>query len=131
MKTKVIILALALGASTCLLTAQDGNPPPEGKRPPGGFHVLPPRAQEQLSLTADQQKQISDLEAEVKAKIEKILTPEQLEQLKKMRPPHPPGPPPGSGGPEGHGPDDKGAGQAGPQSGGGKGAPRPPCPSNE
>ena len=35
MKTKVIILALALGTSTCLI-AQDGNPPRDGQR-------LPPR----------------------------------------------------------------------------------------
>ena len=34
MKTKVLLLTLALGASTCLLTAQDGNPPPDGPRPP-------------------------------------------------------------------------------------------------
>ena len=34
MKTKVVILALALSASTCLLTAQDGNPPRDGQRPP-------------------------------------------------------------------------------------------------
>ena len=117
MKTKGILLALALGASTCLLTAQDSNqtsnpqPPPAGESGPGepgkphGFHLLPPHAQEQLNLTDDQKKQIADLEAEVKAKIEKILTPEQLEQLKQMRPPHPPGPPPGN------------EGQAGPQSG--------------
>ena len=98
MKTKIILLALALGASTCLLTAQDGSPSPDGQRPPGGFHILPPRAQEQLNLSADQQKQVSDLEAEVKAKLETILTPEQLEQLKKMRPPHPPGQGGGQGG---------------------------------
>jgi hypothetical protein len=35
MKTKVLLLTLALGASTCLLTAQDGNPRPDGQRPPG------------------------------------------------------------------------------------------------
>ena len=34
MKTKVLLLTLALGASTCLVTAQDGNPPPDGPRPP-------------------------------------------------------------------------------------------------
>ena len=34
MKTKVILLALALGASTCLLTAQDNNQRPDGQRPP-------------------------------------------------------------------------------------------------
>jgi hypothetical protein len=36
MKTKVLILTLALGLSTCLLTAQDGNQGPGGSRPPGG-----------------------------------------------------------------------------------------------
>ena len=37
MKTRVIILTLTLtlGASTYLLTAQDGNQRPEGQRPPG------------------------------------------------------------------------------------------------
>ncbi len=34
MKTKVILLTLALGASPCLLIAQDGNPPRDGQRPP-------------------------------------------------------------------------------------------------
>ena len=34
MKTKVIFLALALSASPCLLTAQDGNPSGDGRRPP-------------------------------------------------------------------------------------------------
>jgi hypothetical protein len=35
MNTKLVILTLALGASTCLLTAQDGQRPPQGQRPPG------------------------------------------------------------------------------------------------
>ena len=117
MKTKVIILALALGASTWLITAQDGNQPADGQRPPhreggpggpggpggqGGFHLLPPRAMEHLNLTEDQQKKIAALEAEVKAKLEKILTPEQLQQLKEMRPPGRPGGPGGGPGGEGH-----------------------------
>ena len=34
MKTKLIISALALGATTCMLTAQNGNPPRDGQRPP-------------------------------------------------------------------------------------------------
>jgi hypothetical protein len=123
MKMKVILLALALGASTCLITAQDANQHPDrqnpgegasggsggpdgqsgGPRGPrGGFHLLPPRAAEQLNLTADQQKQVADLEAEVKAKLEKILTPEQMQKLKQMRPPRRQGGPGGGqGGPEG------------------------------
>jgi len=77
---------------------------------------------EQLNLTADQQKQVADLEAEVKAKIEKILTPEQLQQLKQMRPPGRPGGPGGSG-PGGQG------GPGGP--GGGEGQPKPQPPPGE
>ena len=40
MKTKIMLLVLALGASTCLLTAQDGNPPGDGQHPSprGGGH---------------------------------------------------------------------------------------------
>jgi Spy/CpxP family protein refolding chaperone len=122
MKTKVILLALALGASTCLLIAQDSNQGPDNQPPPGrqggpggpgggaghgpgGFHLLPPRAHEQLNLTADQEKQVAALEAEVKAKLEKILTPDQLKQLKQMRPPRRQGGPGGQGGLGGSGSD--------------------------
>ena len=107
MKTTAIAFALALAASTLISVAQDpaGQPPPPGGGPgPGhGVHVLPPRAMEQLKLTADQQKQLADLEAEVKAKLEKILTPEQLEQLKQMKPPQHHGGP-GEGKPNAHRP---------------------------
>ena len=108
MNTKVILLTLALGASTCLLTAQDNNPGPDNRPPldrqggprgpeggrmrgPSGPHLLPPRAHELLNLTPDQEKQVADLEAEVKATLEHILTPEQLKQLQQMRPPRGPG----------------------------------------
>ena len=90
MKRTVVIIGLALAIGTWSARAQETNNPPPGGGPgrsPGGFHILPPRAQEQLDLTADQQKQLKDLEAEVKAKIETILTPVQMEQLKQMRPP--------------------------------------------
>ena len=114
MKKSAIILALALGVSAWSLTAQDQAAPPSPGGPPlseagqpggpghgpGGFHVLPPRAMEQLNLTDDQKKQVAALEAEVKTKMEAILTPEQLAQLKQMRPPGRPG---GHGGPGGPG----------------------------
>ena len=131
MQKSAIILALALGVSAWSLTAQDqGAPPPSGERAPGreggpggpvgpggrrGFHLLPPPVQEQLNLTADQQKQVAALEAEVKAKLEKILTPEQLKQLHQMRPP------PRQGGMSGGGP---GRGQGGP---GAEGQPQRPA----
>jgi len=92
MKRAAITIALALAVSTFSALAQNTtNLPPAGNGPgrgPGGFHILPPRASEQLNLTADQQKQLADLEADIKTKIETILTPAQMDQLKKMRPPH-------------------------------------------
>jgi Spy/CpxP family protein refolding chaperone len=113
MKKSALILALALAVSALSATAQDqGGSPPAGDRPAareggsggpvgqGGFHLLPPRAMEQLNLTADQQKQVTALETETKAKLEKILTADQLEQLKQMRPPQRPG---GKGGDGHHG----------------------------
>ena len=114
MKTKLPLLALALGASTCLLTAQDA-PPSNDQRPPQregasgkppGFHLLPPRAQEQLKLTDEQKAKIAALEAETKAKLESILTPDQLEKMKNMRPPQRGGQggPDSQGGPDGQKP---------------------------
>jgi len=114
MKKSAIILALALSVSACYVMSQDqGGPPPPGQRPPGGqagFHLLPPRVREQLNLTDDQQKQVTALEAETKAKLEKILTADQMKQLQQMRPPR------RGGGGEGGGPG--GDGQGGPPPGG-------------
>jgi len=115
MKAKVLLLALALSASTGLLLAQDATPPADGQQPPAGehgprgprgwVHILPPGADQRLNLTDDQKKQIADLESDVKTKLETILTPEQLAKLKKMHPPRGqgggPGGPGGNGGPEG------------------------------
>jgi len=63
MKTKIILLTLALGASTCLLTAQDGNQPPEGQRPPSregnmGDQQRDNRSQNNQTLTDAQKTQI-------------------------------------------------------------------------
>ena len=114
MKIKILLLTVVFGTSTCLLTAQEGNPPPEGQRPPGaearragpggerrGPQLLPPVVAEQLNLAPEQREQVAKLEAEVKAKMEKILTPDQLEQMKQMRPPLREGGPARIGGPGG------------------------------
>ncbi len=102
MKIQSMLIALALGASTCLLSAQPDNQAPGapgagGQRPghkqgggpggmqPGGFHVIPPFVQDQLNLTDDQKKQVADLEKETKDKLDKILTDEQKQKLKDMR----------------------------------------------
>lgn len=141
MKTKIILLTLAFGFSPCLLKAQDTKPAPGGQSPPPpaggqggpGLHLLPREAQEKLNLTAEQQKQVVALEAEVKAKLEKILTPDQLEQLKQIRPPQgqrgPGGPQGGPGGQQG-GPGGQQGGPGGPQGGAGaqQGGPKNPAP---
>jgi hypothetical protein len=142
MKTKLLILALALGASTYIVNAQDGPLPGDGQQPPaansqsggpngprGGFHLLPPQARQQLKLTADQQKQLTALEADTKAKLAKILTADQMKQLDKMRPPRPQmgqggqggGFNRGQGGPGGDqgGPNDRQGGPGGPGGPGG------------
>jgi Spy/CpxP family protein refolding chaperone len=105
MNTKSILIALALGVSTCLLQAQPDNQQPGegGQRPgrrqgggPGGagggmrggdgqFHALPPFVAEQLNLTDDQKAQLEKLDKEVKAKLDNILTDEQKTKLKDMR----------------------------------------------
>ena len=98
MKIKTILITFAVALTAIIAYAQEpAGSPPEGGGPGGGphhggIHLLPPHAAEQLNLTDDQKKQLAALEAEVKTKIEAILTPAQLEQLKQMRPPHPGGP---------------------------------------
>lgn len=130
MKNKMTLaMVAAIGALALAVNAQDNNQSPGGPPPSdsqsatqhaggpggrGGFHLLPPRAAETLKLTNDQKTQIAALEADTKANLEKILTPDQMTQLKNMRPPlrqgglggqgqgsgggdnnRPPGPPPG------------------------------------
>jgi len=54
----------------------------------GGFKlgtVLPPFAKDQLKLTDDQKTQLAALEADVKGKLEKMLTADQLKSLETMR----------------------------------------------
>jgi Spy/CpxP family protein refolding chaperone len=63
---------------------------------------MPPRLQETLKLTDDQKKAVAELQKEVDAKLDKILTDEQKKQLKEMRNRRPPrrdnGPDGGPGG---------------------------------
>lgn len=98
MNRNLTALAFTLQFAICSVTAQDGQKPQPPPPPPGGgggIHVLPRGAEDALNLTEAQRQQLKDLEAEMKAKVEKILTPEQFEQLKTLRPQ-----PPKQGGPE-------------------------------
>lgn len=65
-----------------------------------------------MKLTDDQKKQLEELAKETKAKLEKILTPDQMKILHEARPPHPMG---GQGGRGGRG--GSGSGQGGPGGG--------------
>src|SRR5262245_41787092 len=97
------MLALTGGLGAAVLAAVLLQPPDDekgpGKKgpPPKGFvlgKLLPPHIHEGLDLTPEQEKQLRALEAEVKGKLEKILTAEQralVEKLGKRRPPGPPG----------------------------------------
>jgi hypothetical protein len=89
---------------------------PKGKGGPGGFgpggpgfggppqpgQILPGFLQDQLNLTANQKKQLSDLQKQIDSQLDKILTDVQRQQLKDMRDRGPGGfgPPPGKGGPD-------------------------------
>ena len=90
---------------------QGGGPGGPGG-PARGVHLIPPFVQDKLDLTDDQKKQIADLEQEVKAKLSKILTPEQMKTLEEARPPRRGGPGgPGGGQGQGQGPGGGGQGQ--------------------
>ena len=63
---------------------------PEGDRPPPRFdlgQVFPPNVRERLKLTKEQEKQIAELEREVKERLRKILTAEQQKQAETPPPP--------------------------------------------
>ncbi len=105
---------------------------PGGPGGKGGFKlgsVLPPFAQEQLKLSDDQKAQLASLEADVKGKLEKMLTADQLKSLETMRGGFPGGGFPGAGGkggfPGGPGgaPGGKGGFPGGERGPGGKGGP--------
>jgi Spy/CpxP family protein refolding chaperone len=91
-----------------------GGPGGGGPGGPGGppqpGQVMPPFLQDSLKLTADQKKQIEELQKDVDGKLAKILTDDQKKQLKEMldRGPGGFGPPPG--GPGGRGPGGRGPG---------------------
>jgi hypothetical protein len=95
-------LALAfsiIAVGVCVMSAS--SQPPQGKEKgflgkkggPGPFEmgrVLPPHVRSELNLTADQEKQIAELEKEVKQKLSKILTADQIKKAETIRPPFAP-----------------------------------------
>jgi hypothetical protein len=62
-----------------------GGKGPGGFGPPQPGQVLPTFIQEQLNLSADQRKQLEELQKDVDQRLSKILTDEQMKQLKDMQ----------------------------------------------
>jgi Spy/CpxP family protein refolding chaperone len=129
---KVIGALSVLASLVGFAAAQPGGLPgaPPGTRlglvgiPSQPGQILPGFLQEQLKLTADQKKEVEELQKEVDAKLAKILTDEQNKMLKAMRgpvglprnpgvlpgaPPGAPGVPPGAAPPGGPQPGGYGA----------------------
>lgn len=126
MKRSILGLLAVAALGLCALS-EATQPPDKGppdkkggkgdKKGPPPFEigkVLPPFVMDQLELTEEQQKKLQDLEKDVKARLEKILTADQLEMIKEMKGPGKgpggkggPGGPGGKGGPGDDGPPDK------------------------
>lgn len=72
-----------------------GGPPPDG--PPGPprwvpGRLMPERIRDELELTDEQEKQLNDLEKEVKERLLKLLTADQKKKLDELRKRGPGGP---------------------------------------
>lgn len=93
---------------------------------PGGFmmrlpppgEILPPFLQDMLQLSESQRKKLGELQKDIHAKLDELLTEDQRKQLKDMRERGPGGPggfgpPPGGPGGKGKGPGGKGMGPGG------------------
>jgi Spy/CpxP family protein refolding chaperone len=65
--------------------APSGPPPGFEGGPPRPGQVLPSFLQERLKLTTEQRKQIEELQKDMDAKLNKILTEEQKQELREMR----------------------------------------------
>ncbi len=111
--------ASMVAAGLCVLWTASAAPTQPGGQPgvfPGGpfqppkpGEILPGFLQDQLKLSAEQKKQLADLQKEVDAKVAEILTAEQKKTLEGMRP--------GRVGPGGFGPGPMGPGGFGPPGG--------------
>jgi Spy/CpxP family protein refolding chaperone len=84
-----LITLSTLPTSTSAEQRPDGPPRQngEGRGPQPGYHLLPRFVVEKMDLSDEQMQQIRQLEAETKAKLEKILTADQKKVLEEARPP--------------------------------------------
>jgi Spy/CpxP family protein refolding chaperone len=97
---KGALLTFALSAAFFVALTANGQPPAggqPGKGGKGGFgggfgagrgvpgQILSKGLQDQLKLTDDQKKALADLQKDIDAKLDKMLTDEQKAEFKKMK----------------------------------------------
>ena len=96
---KSIVATVIVGAfGAVFLTGMADQPGEKGpkKDKKGGWEpgkIMPPHVRDALNLTEEQQKQIGELEKEVRTKLLNILTGEQKTRLKELNDKGPKGPP--------------------------------------
>ena len=82
----------ALAVAAVFLVSNASSQPPggkDGKDGKGGVprfelgQVIPPPLRAEMKLTPEQEKQIDDLKNELKGKLSKILTPEQIKAIQR------------------------------------------------
>lgn len=86
----------ALIGVTALAQPEGGKKGPGDKKGPPGFQlgsVLPPHVQQELNLSEAQLQKIRALENEVRGKLERILSTEQIQKIRELKgPPRKEGP---------------------------------------
>ena len=125
---RLLSVLMAFAAGIALIASPAVSQPPDGKEGKGGKgrgfklgSALPPPLVDSLNLTNDQKARLQEIERDLKAKLDKLLTDEQKRMVENFRP-GPQGGPGGPGGGQG-GP----GGQGGRNGPGGKGGNRPPA----
>lgn len=82
----------ALAVAAVFMVSNATSQPPAGKDGKGGplrfelGQVIPPPLRAEMNLTPEQEKQLDELKNEVKGKLSKILSPEQLKAAENFRP---------------------------------------------
>jgi Spy/CpxP family protein refolding chaperone len=80
-----VVSGLVVLLTASLASAQQLGGPGGPFEPPRPGQIVPGFLQDRLNLTPEQKKQLEDLQKEVDAKMEKILTPEQRKMMQETR----------------------------------------------